>query len=191
MGALNESVFRAVNGWPTGLTPLMRFFSEGSNWTWVRIALGTLVLALIFARGRGRAAAIQALLAFPLANGITDLFKKGLPMPRPCNDLSNVLGHGIGCSESMGTASAHSANMAAVAFVFVYHLGWWGSPWVLVALLTGISRMYHGAHYPYQVLLGWTCGVVAAFVITKAAELIRKKRADVSTEESAHEVPIA
>jgi undecaprenyl-diphosphatase len=81
--------------------------------------------------------------------------------------------------------------MAAVAFVFVYHLGWWGSPWVVVALLTGISRIYHGAHYPYQVLLGWTCGLVVAFLITKAAELIRRKRSDVSTEEPPHEVPIA
>jgi undecaprenyl-diphosphatase len=188
VGALNESVFRGINQWPTSLTPLMRFFSEGSNWTWVRLALGALVIALIFAKGRGRAAAIQALLAFPLANLVTDLFKKGLPMPRPCNELANVLGHGIGCSESMGTASAHSANMAAVAFVFVYHLRWWGSPWVLVALLTGLSRVYHGAHYPYQVLLGWTCGVVAAFVVTKVGELIRRKPARVDREEPRDEV---
>ena len=166
----------------------MRIFSEGSNWTWVRLALGALVLALILAKGRGRVAAIQALLAFPLANLITDLFKKGVPMPRPCNDLADVLGHGIGCSESMGTASAHSANMAAVAFVFVYHLRWWGSPWVLIALLTGVSRLYHGAHYPYQVLLGWTCGVVAAIAVTKGAELIRRKPTDVVTGGPPHEV---
>lgn len=187
--ALNESILRGINHWPEGITPFMRFFSEATNWLWVKLALGALVVALIFSKGRGRAAAIQALIAFPLANLITDLFKKGIPMPRPCNELADVLGHGIGCSESFGTASAHSANMAAVAFVFVYHLRWWGSPWVLVALFTGLSRMYHAAHYPYQVLLGWTCGIFAAFVVTKGAELLRRKPADVSIEESRDEVP--
>lgn len=189
MRELNESILRGINGWPEGITPFMRFFSEATNWLWVKLALLILVIAMIVAKGRGRAAAIQALLAFPLANLITDLFKKGIPMPRPCNQLTDVVGHGIGCSESMGTASAHSANMAAVAFVFVYHLGWWGSPWVLVAFFTGLSRVYHGAHYPYQVLAGWTCGVFAAFVITKIWELIRRKPADVSIEESRDEVP--
>ena len=169
----------------------MRFFSEGSNWLWVRLALGALILALILAKGRGRSAAVQALIAFPLANLITDLLKKNLPMPRPCNELANVLGHGIGCSGSMGTASAHSANMAAVAYVFVYHLKWWGSPWVVVAFLTGLSRVYHGAHYPSQVLFGWTCGVVAAFAVTKIAERIGKKPAPVSSEEPRDEVPIS
>lgn len=189
MRELNESILRGINHWPEGIAPFMRFFSEATNWLWVKLALGILVIALIVSKGRGRAAAIQALIAFPLADLTTNLFKKGIPMPRPCNELTNVLGHGIGCSESMGTASAHSANMAAVAFVFVYHLRWWGSPWVLVAFFTGLSRMYHGAHYPYQVLGGWTCGIVVAFLVTKAGELIRRKPTDVSTEESHDEVP--
>jgi undecaprenyl-diphosphatase len=185
---LNESILRGINHWPEGIAPFMRFFSEATNWLWVKLALGVLVISLIASKGRGRAAAIQALIAFPLADLTTNLFKKGIPMPRPCNELNNVLGHGIGCSESMGTASAHSANMAAVAFVFVYHLKWWGSPWVLVAFFTGLSRMYHGAHYPYQVVGGWTCGIVIAFLVTKAGEMIRRKPADVSIEEPQDEV---
>jgi len=66
--------------------------------------------------------------------------------------------------------------MAVVAFVFAYHLRWWGSPWVIVAVMTGLSRIYNGVHYPYQVLLGWTCGVVAGILVTKTWELIQKKR---------------
>lgn len=188
--SLNESVFRWINGWPVELTSFMRFFSEATNWLWVKIALATLLISLIIAKGKGRSAGIQAILAVGLSDLTTNFLKKGIPMPRPCNELVNVLGHGIGCSESMGTASAHSANMAAVAFVFVYYLRWWGSPWVLVAFFTGISRVYVGAHYPYQVLSGWACGCLIAFLVIKAAELIRRKPADVSIDEPRHEVPI-
>lgn len=191
MREFNQSVLRQINQWPDGLAPVMRLFSEATQYLGIKLGLLALVVGLIVAKGKYRAAAVQALLAVGLGNFVTDLFKKGIPMPRPCNEMANVLGHGIGCTASMGTASAHSANMAAVAFVFVYYLGWWGSPWILIAFFTGISRMYHGAHYPYQVLLGWTVGISAGFAITQIAKLIRRKPADVSTEEPGHEVPIA
>jgi len=185
---LNRTVFDWINRWPEWLAPAMHFFSEATNWLWVKIALGLLVVGLIVAKGRGRHAAIQALLAFPLANGITDLFKKGLPMPRPFQEIDAAdMFLRAGTSDSAGTASAHSANMAAVAFVFTYHLGWWGSPWVLVAVMTGLSRVYNGVHYPYQVLLGWTVGVTAGLVITTVAERILRRRGSVEQSEPTNE----
>jgi undecaprenyl-diphosphatase len=178
---VNEGLLRAINRWPEWLAPTMRFFSEATNYSWFKVLLALLLLGLIVAKGRYARAAVQALIAFPLANGITDLFKHFAPHPRPFQELSDVILR-AGWSDSAGTASAHSANMAAVAFVFTYHLGWWGSPWILVALLTGFSRIYNGVHYPYQVLLGWTCGCVAAFVVIKAWELILTKRNSVREE---------
>lgn len=192
--SLDESLFRAINRWPDELEPLMRFLSEATNYWPVRLILLAMVVWLITQRGARRAAGIQALIAFPIANGITDLFKHNLPQPRPCNALADVWAHGIGCSDSMGTASAHSANMAAVATVFVFHLRGWGSPWVVIALLTGLSRIYHGAHMPSQVLLGWTCGILAALAVCSIGEWIRNRRirheAEPSTVtmDSAHEV---
>lgn len=178
VGSANLSVFRWINHWPEALAPTMKFFSEATNFTWVKVALLAMVVAMILAKGTLRKTAVQALLAFPLANGITDLFKKGIPMPRPFQELDAVVLR-AGWSESAGTASAHSANMAAVAVVFAYHLGWRGSPWVLVAVFTGLSRIYNGVHYPYQVLLGWTVGILAGFIIVKGWEQIQLKRAPV------------
>lgn len=166
---------------PEWLEPTMRFFSEATNFTWVKVGLILMLLAMSWFAGPTRRSAIQALIAFPLANGITDQFKHFAPHPRPFQELSDVILRS-GWSDSAGTASAHSANMAAVAFVFTYHLRWWGAPWIVVALLTGLSRIYNGVHYPYQVLLGWTCGCCAGFAVIKTWELILAKRNTVREE---------
>jgi undecaprenyl-diphosphatase len=78
--------------------------------------------------------------------------------------------------DSYGTASAHAANMAAVAFVTTYFLGKWGYPWIVVAFLTGLSRIYMGLHYPSQVLLGWFCGAFSAFLVIKTWEAYLRVR---------------
>ncbi|HVL38119.1 MAG TPA: phosphatase PAP2 family protein, partial [Fimbriimonadaceae bacterium] len=136
-----------------------------------------LVLGMILRGGKARVGAVQALLAFPLANEITDALKRNLPVERPFQALEWVLVRGGLESESMGTASAHSANMAAVAFAFTAALGWrWGLPWILAALLTGLSRIYVGVHFPSQVILGWACGVFAGMVIVYTYRAWQRRR---------------
>lgn len=181
MIALNRAVFEWINQWPDALAPFLRFFSIATNFLAFKIFLAVLVIVMVAAGGKWRRAAVQSLIAFPIANFLTDLWKHGLPENRPCIDLVGTRLHGIGCSDSFGTASAHSANMAAVAFVMTYHLKGWGSPWIVVAILTGFSRSYVGAHYPYQVLLGWLCGVVAAWVVTKTWDEIVRRRVGVTS----------
>lgn len=144
----------------------MKFFSEALNYPAVKIVFGVLLLSLLVANARTRRTAVQALIAFLIANGMTDILKAIVPEHRPFQVL-HVLNMWVGKSNTFGTASAHAANMAAIAFVFIYHLRWWGSPWAVIALIVGISRVFCGAHFPHQVLLGWCCGVVAGFVVTQ------------------------
>ena len=167
MGALDRIVFRWINGWPPAWSPFLTSFSVASDWKSFRIAMLLFVLGLIV-RGRGRAA-LLALVAFPLADGLCNLAKHLLPMPRPFQALPDVLLR-VGPSTSMGTASSHAANMAAVATVMVLNLGpKWGSLWILAALLVGLSRIYVGAHYPFQVLFGWTIGIGVGFAVDRFA----------------------
>lgn len=176
MGELNRDIFLAINHASESLAPTMHFFSDATKFLWVKLALGALVVAMAWRPGPSRRAAVQALLGFLIANGITDLWKNFLPMPRPFQEIPKTeMILRAGWSDSAGTASAHSANMAVVAFVFFYHLKWKGSPWIVIALLTGFSRVYNGVHYPYQVLLGWTCGIVAGVLVTQVGERIRKR----------------
>jgi undecaprenyl-diphosphatase len=170
----DSAVFHAVNRWPESWSPFFRFMSEATNETPVRVGLLLVVLAMLLAKGRWARGAVQALLAFPLANEITDVWKFALPMNRPFQIEEVILR--AGSSDSMGTASAHSANMAAVAFAFAYHQGLWGYPWIVIAFFVGLSRIYNGVHYPSQVLLGWACGAFAAFVVIKTWEAIVLRR---------------
>lgn len=187
MRALDLTVFYAINGWPEWMAPWMVFLSDATKSTPVRIALVVLVLVLL-ARAATRKTAWALLLAFPLANETCDVFKNVGQMARPCAELPDVLLR-VGKMTSFGTASAHSANMAAVAFVVVALHGRWGIPWVVVAFLTGLSRIYVGVHYPSQVLLGWCVGVFSGFLVVKTfeafAQVRKRKESDGPTAEQA------
>ena len=171
---MDRALFRSINGGPEWLAPGMRFFSEGLNAAPMRIALAVILIAMLAAGKTTRRAAILALVAFPIANGITDVFKHLLPAVRPSNDQTIAVFLRIGSTKSAGTASAHAANMAAVATVFVGALRWFGAPWVLLAFLVGYSRVYNGVHYPYQVLLGWGCGIAAGLVVLLVSRRIER-----------------
>ena len=176
MQGIDRSIFYAINHWPESLAGYMKFLSEATTYLPVKIALMLIVLGLVLAGKDTRRGGIQAVLAFPLADGLTNLFKHWVPMPRPFNDptLTDWILR-MGASESAGTASAHAANMMAVAVVFLIHFRWFGVPWLVLAILVGISRVYNGVHYPYQVLLGWTCGAFVALLVHVIYEAIRKK----------------
>ncbi|HZH99305.1 MAG TPA: phosphatase PAP2 family protein [Fimbriimonadaceae bacterium] len=174
MAGADRAVFYFINGWPEGLAPIFVFFSEATKWGWVRIVLGLVVLVLIAYRPT-RKATLLALLAWPLANGITEALKTAIPMLRPVNELPDVALR-VGKLTTYGTASSHSANMAAIAFVFTRLHGWRGSPWIIVALLTGLSRVYVGVHYPSQVLFGWLMGIVCGLIVVETWEAYARLR---------------
>jgi undecaprenyl-diphosphatase len=180
LGGWDTALFYWINRWPEWLRSVMWFFTDGIQLAPVRALLGILVVAMFALRGRPRRTIFQTLLAVGLGNETTDVMKAVFQAPRPFQELPDVILR-VGGSDSFGTASAHSANMAAVAFVFSFHLRSWGLIWVGVALLTGLSRIYNGVHYPSQVLLGWLCGAFAGLVVTRtwtAYQTLRKRRTD-------------
>ncbi len=183
-------LFRLLYARPDWLQAPMRFFSNATDYRWFKILLIVMLLGMIARGQRSRRAAVQALIAFPLANEITDFFKSTWPAQRPYQVLHDIASL-VGESASSGTASAHSANMAAVAFVFTYHLGWWGVPWIFAAFMTGWSRIYNGDHFPTQVLLGVLVGAFAGFLVTGVWKLIQKRLNPVEQLENAEEVELA
>lgn len=180
MHALDQQIFHWINGWPEAVNPLFHFFSEATKLTVVRILLVLLTGALIAIGGKPRRAAILGLASVCLANPTTDVLKNAFQMLRPCVEISDAI---IRVNDgkpltSFGTASAHSANMMALAVVFWYTTGWkGGAPWLIVALVTGLARIYVGVHYPSQVLFGWFTGAVCAMIVLKTWEAVEKRRA--------------
>ena len=176
MREIDRYLFEWINHWPSSFAPVFVFFSEATKSNVVRVVLLLLIIGLIAAGKQTRKTILLALLAWPLANGLTDVLKATFMVNRPWVDDPNGVIQRVGHLTSYGTASAHSANMACIAFVFTYFLGWWGAPWILIAFLTGLARIYVGVHYPSQVLIGWVCGVFCGLLVVKTWEAYSKLR---------------
>lgn len=144
------------------MAPLFIFLSAAINLWWFRAAL-LIYIGWMVKRGPKTGYAILfALLAVVAANTTTNCWKAYWPMHRPFQpeELGAQVHLRLGYANSMGTASAHSANMAAVAAVITLMAGADGWPWIAIAFLVGLSRIYCGVHYPWQVLLGWSTGAL-------------------------------
>lgn len=178
---LDRQLFYAINGWPDALAPVFWFFSEATKQGWVRVALAALFVGMLWRSPRSRVAALLAVVAVALSNELCDVLKNLFMMPRPSVELPDAIVRTARLT-SFGTASAHSANMAAVAWVMTARLGRWGWAWIPIALLTGVSRVYNGVHYPYQVLLGWVVGVVCGLAVDRIARAWEKRKAKVEAE---------
>ena len=175
MHGLDIRIFHAINGWSSQWRPLYVFFSEATKQTSVRIGLLAIIVLLLAAGKTTRKAALLALASIAVSDLFSNGIKSAFPMERPCVELQDAILR-VGRLDSFGTASSHSSNMAALAFVMVYCFRWLGLPWLLVPLLTGIARIYVGVHYPSQVLLGYLVGCFSAFLVIKTWEAFVKLR---------------
>lgn len=167
MQGLDLTVFRWINGWPEWMNPFFQFFSEGNKWWWVRIVLLLFLITIIWIK-KTRLAAIASMVAWPLANAFCDALKASLQMPRPSVELAEApfdVNFRVEMLTSYGTASAHSANMASIAAVLWFADRRLGIVWTLIAFFTGLSRIYVGVHYPYQVLFGWIVGALVGITV--------------------------
>jgi undecaprenyl-diphosphatase len=148
------------------LTPAMIFFSEANKLLPVRLlALGVWIV-LLYRGGKARTFALLLLPALILTNEACDLLKAWTGRERPCvamPDLQVLTGVRL---TSGSFPSAHAANTAAL---FSLMAGLWGRKmWLYGAwlpFLTGLSRVYVGVHYPFDVIGGWLLGGLIGFTL--------------------------
>lgn len=145
---------------------------------WVRALLLIYVGWLIYGP-QSRKAGLLAICLWPLANGLTDVLKHTWPMHRPIDEPVSLILR-VGESHSAGTASAHAANMIFIAWIMTRYLPSHATSWFLIAFLVGCSRVIVGAHFPSQVLLGWTCGTVAAAAVIGVESWISARKLEAS-----------
>ncbi len=187
MGALDRAIFYWIYRWPESMRGFWVFFSEATKDKTFRWVLAGIVILLCASGKTTRKATLLGLVAWPLADAFTGTLKNGIDFARPCVELPDVVTR-VGKLTTWGTASSHAANMAAIAFVFAYHTHWRGGiPWVIIAILTGLSRVYVGVHYPSQVLLGWICGALVGLIVVKTWEAIVRLRTPAETPVAAEE----
>jgi membrane-associated phospholipid phosphatase len=112
---------------------------------------------------------VVAVLAVFFADGTGNMLKHLIARPRPCHVLSNI--HLMaGCGSSFSMPSNHAVNTFAFAMVFWLSRRDLGSfIMILEAALIGLSRVYVGVHYPFDVVAGAAVGSACAYVFLRLA----------------------
>ena len=111
-------------------------------------------------------AALSVAITDPLSSRV---LKSIFQRERPCHlvHTSHLLN---GCSDSWSFPSSHAVNIFSEATIIALIYPKAG-PWAyLFALAVGVSRVYIGVHYPFDVLGGAAIGTTVGYLIVRAGE---------------------
>ena len=157
-----------------------------ANLASTRVALAVTITAVaIFLLRRHWRGAIALALVFPVTQGAVQLIKLVVERPRPAANSALADAH-----QGFSFPSAHSATSVAVyatiAFILIRASRHGHSRVAIASMATalvlaiGFSRVLLGAHYPTDVLAGWTCGALVASLCWLVAARIPLPRASLS-----------
>ncbi|MBB5909164.1 phosphatase PAP2 family protein [Actinoalloteichus hymeniacidonis] len=157
---------------------LVEFANGTPGWVHLFAEVGTEALPILLvvlmavnwwrSRRLGAAVTAQAFLAptaTAIAYFISDIAKSIIQQPRPCQAMDLV---SIAPCSPMGDWSFPSNHTTfAMAAAVGLAIAWRRTmPWVLTgAVLTGFSRVFVGAHYPHDVVVGLALGAAVAAAI--------------------------
>lgn len=167
----DTAVFYAVNGWAgqsAALDWLMRQCSSATNFVVLVAAFLAWRVWLDWRQG----ILVTSVLGVSIGAGdfLGTLIKSWVARPRPCQVLLNVQ-ELAGCGKMFSLPSNHAVNTATAAALLGVLFPKTRWPMVVLVAIGGLSRVYLGAHYPTDVLVGWCIGgllgVTAGYLITK------------------------
>jgi undecaprenyl-diphosphatase len=148
--------------------------------TWMPLYL----LLIYFLYQRFKLACWKSVLYLLASVAVADQFSSSLLKPlfkrlRPCHveEFQSWIHLPAGCGGQFGFCSSHAANSFAIAvgFYLLTKNKSAGFALVLWASIISYSRVYLGAHYPLDVIVGALVGGIGAWGLFKAYERLIKK----------------
>ena len=128
------------------------------------ITLSTLT-GLLFISGQTlRTWTLQALLSLIISHIIVHIIKKIYRRERPYETLNSV--HlGANPLKDYSFPSGHTTAIFSVTVAFALHSAMLAMILLPIAILVGFSRLYLGVHYPTDVIVGASIGILTATII--------------------------
>jgi len=110
---------------------------------------------------------------------IANLFKNGVQRLRPCNNPEiNSFIRIVQSRSSFSFFSGHATSSMAVAtFLYLIFKKDFNYFWLLFLwpLIFAYSRIYLGLHYPLDIIFGYLCGAILAFLMFKLYQVFQKR----------------
>ena len=108
-----------------------------------------------------------------------NLFKNGVQRLRPCNNPEiNSFMRIVQSRNSFSFFSGHATSSMAVAtFLYLIFKSHFKYFWLLFLwpLIFAYSRIYLGLHYPLDIISGYLCGAILAFLMFKFYQKAQKR----------------
>lgn len=174
---IDTQLFQLINSTGNNIVdPIMIALS--SHALWIILA----AVFLIIAAWKKNKRLGLALLLVGLSLSLTDftsayLLKPGFGRLRPCHQLEDIRSIQAKCGSKYGFPSNHAAN-AASAFVCIAYMYRRRSLFAFggtMVALTGLSRIYLGVHFPFDVLAGFIYGsAVACLVLFSYRKVVQR-----------------
>ncbi len=171
--SLDVAVFRWINeGWSSPF--LDSFFSYITDFHHYWVLIAALLVYWLWKGGeKGRWLVVSLVLAVLISDQTASHLIKGwVERIRPCNALDGVLTP-VGKSGAFSFPSSHAANMGSSMFLLSMAFRPYTWLFVVIALLTGLSRIYLGLHYPSDVLGGYAFGLLVGFSVWWGLEKVK------------------
>lgn len=125
----------------------------------------TILLATLPLLAGGAAGDIgrHALATLVLSHVIVQLIKRTVGRPRPSRGLASIAL--VVEPDRFSFPSGHAAAAMSVAFIYASACPSLALPLVVLAVGTGMSRVFLGVHYPGDVLIGQLIAVLTGLVV--------------------------